>query len=70
MGEAMATRKITIEVEVPEGLEVDEDKLARIARAVIFELATKDIARLLRPSSRDVEEIIEKTRRGLRSPHQ
>jgi hypothetical protein len=65
-----AKRKITIEVEVPEGANIGEERLERIARAILFEVASQDLAKLLKPSNDEVEELVRRVRRGLRSPHQ
>ncbi|MCE4601101.1 MAG: hypothetical protein F7C38_06000 [Desulfurococcales archaeon] len=66
----MATKKVTIEVEVPEELSIGKDRLEGIARAILFEVAAQDISKLLKPSEEEVREVIGRVRRGLRSPHQ
>ena len=65
----MATKKITIEVEVPEGAVIERERLERVARAIIFEITSQDLAKLLGPDDKEIEEVIKKTRRGLQSPH-
>ena len=64
----MATKKVVIEVEVPEGLSIGKDRLERVARAILFEVAAQDISRLVKPSEEEVREVVERVRRGLRSP--
>ena len=66
---AVATRKVVIEVEVPEGFSIGKDRLEGIARAILFEVAAQDISKLVKPSEEEVREVIGKVRRGLRSPH-
>ncbi len=62
MGETVATKKITIEVEVPEGLEeVDEELLAGIARSAIERrlLLLKELEELIPEPIATEEEIKE-----------
>lgn len=66
----MTTRKVTIEVEIPEELTIGKDRLEGIARAILFEIAAQDISKLVKPSEEEIRKVIEKVRRGLRSPHQ
>ena len=66
----MATKKVIIEVEVPEDLPIERDRLEGIARAILFEIAVQDISKLVKPSEEEVREVIGRVRRGLRSPHQ
>ena len=49
----MATRKITVEVEVPEG--VDEETVERLWKAVLFILASRRLSKLL--DEDDAEEL-------------
>ena len=63
----MATRKVVIEVEVPEGFSIGKDRLERVARAILFEVAVQDISRLVKPSEEEVGEVVERVRRELRS---
>ncbi len=49
----MATRRITVEVEVPEG--VDEETVERLWRAILFILASRRLSKLL--DEDDAEEL-------------